>query len=101
MNFKGGPLWLNHIITGLASGLLLPLLSFYLYYRIEFPYMGHWQFIRHLENGGILGHVLTMSVVLNLILFFFYINTSRDSSARGVLFSTFIYAGIIFYIKYS
>jgi hypothetical protein len=90
----------DHFLTGAILGLLAPFLSFYLYYKSSYGYMGHWQFIKYLQSGMILVQVLTMCVLTNLLVFFVFIWTKKDRTSRGILFSTFIYAGFILYMKF-
>jgi hypothetical protein len=90
----------DHPLLGLACGLFAPVLTFYIYYLYNYRHMGFFRFYEYLTMGNIFGPTLSLCVISNLAVFFFFIYTERMKSARGVLLSTFFYAGLIAYIKY-
>lgn len=83
------------IITGLAG----PLLGMYSFYFFNFRATEFDDFIYRLLYSTLFAPVLSVCVVINLLLFFSFIWLDRDEGARGVLFSTIIYAIIVFILK--
>jgi hypothetical protein len=89
----------DSFLTGLIPGLILPLVGFYIYFLLFFRYMGFSSFVNHLVKINMLVSVLSLGVILNLVVFFFFYQKQLDRSARGVIAATFIYAGIVVYFK--
>jgi len=50
---------------------------------------------------GLEAGVLSLSLIANLIVFFYFIKGKADSSARGVIGATFLYGMLIVIIKYT
>lgn len=86
-------------LTGFIPGIILPWIGFYLYYLLFFRYMGFYSFINHISRVNMIVSVLSLGVILNLVLFFFFYQKELDRSARGVIASTFIYAAVVVYYK--
>jgi len=84
---------------GAVLGLISPILAMFGYYLYFYSYMTIRGFIHFLQLGNIYTPLLSLSVVINLLVFFIFIWTDRLFSARGVLLATFIYAGIVVYLK--
>ena len=91
----------NHFLTGFISGLIAPVIGFYIYYLISFRYMGFRSYISRLTELGLEGGVISLSLIANLVLFFYFIKVKADSSARGVIGATFMYGLLIVILKYA
>lgn len=91
----------DHFLTGFVSGLLAPFIGFYIYYLISFRYMGFQSYITRLTELGIEAGVLSLSLIANLIVFFYFIQRKADRSARGVIGATFLYGLLIIILKYA
>jgi len=90
----------NYFLTGFVSGLLAPLIGFYIYYLISFRYMSLRLYISRLTELGLAGGVISLSLIANLIVFFYFIKSKADLSARGVIAATFAYGMLIVFLKY-
>ena len=90
----------NHFLTGFVSGLLAPLIGFYIYYLISFRYMSFQSYVSRLTEFGLEGGVISLSLIANLIVFFYFIKIKADGSARGVIGATFLYGLLIIILKY-
>lgn len=88
----------NKLLAGLTLGILFPVASMILVYFFRYNASGIIELLRFLNQMGILTKVLSLSVIPNLLLFFVFIRTDKLLSARGVLFSTLIWAALIFII---
>ena len=51
-------------------------------------------------SNGKLPHVLSLSVLINLLIFFMNIQTNRDHEARGIILATIIYGITIVILKF-
>ena len=87
-------------ITGFISGLLAPLLGLYVYYLISFRYMSLRSFIARITEFGLLSGVISLSLIANLVLFFWFIRIKADNSSYGVIGATFLYGMVIIYLKF-
>ena len=84
-------------MTGFVPGLILPWIGFYLYYFLFFSYMSFAGFFKHVEKANLMISVLSLGVILNLVLFFYFYKVETDKSARGVIGAS--YAFIVVYVK--
>ena len=90
----------DNLYLGITFGMLAPLLAFLLYYLYDFRFMSLKIFWGYLQANSLFTADLKRCVIANLAVFFLFIYTERLKSARGVLLSTFIYAGIIAYLTF-
>lgn len=90
----------DNVWFGLVIGVMMPFVGFYLYYQLQFAdSISLRGFIKFISSPSLLSKVISLSVLMNLPLFFFFIRKSRDYSAKGVLGATLIYAALIAYLK--
>ena len=94
--FKTDSGWL-----GLVPGIIGPFLGFYVYYQIQFSdTLSLHKFIRFVSTPDLLSKVMSLSVLMNLPIFFIFIQLKYDLAARAVLGATFVYGAIIAYFKF-
>ena len=74
----------KELIKGLFIGLVAPIVAYVIYVAF------------YLE-----AHVISLSVLINLLIFFMNLKTNRELEAKGILLATFIYAFIILGLKLS
>jgi hypothetical protein len=86
---------------GFAFGLSAPIVALYFFYLIKYSHISFVSFYFDiLLVNDIVTSAISLCVISNLLVFFIFIWTNRNYSARGVLFSTIIYAGFVVYQKY-
>ena len=90
----------NSKLTGVVSGLLAPFAGLYIYYLISFRYMSLQSFVNRITELQLLSGVMSLSLIANLVLFFFFLRARAERSAFGVIGATFIYGMIIVYLKF-
>lgn len=92
----------DDITLGLILGLLAPMggLLLFKWYKFGiFSFKEFFQFI-YLEPGfRTLSAALSLSLIANAVVFTFYINSSKDNTAKGVFISTVLYGFVILLIK--
>lgn len=88
-------LWL-----GLVCGVMAPLITLYIYYEINFGHLTFSEFIHGSFMLNVSSAVLSLCLLSNLLVFFLFIWTERNESARGVLMATFFYAIPVIYLKF-
>jgi NADH:ubiquinone oxidoreductase subunit 6 (subunit J) len=78
---------------GLLLGLLGPVVGLFGFYFWKFRLYRFEEFLRALQQNKPLVTAITIPCLLvNIILFTFYINTRRDQTAKGIFAVTIIYA---------
>jgi hypothetical protein len=84
---------------GVLSGLFSPLIAFSIYAKIKFPEVPLSTIVQHVKELGILTTMISLCVFINLLIFFIFIWSDADRSARGVLAATFLYAFVVLILK--
>lgn len=86
---------------GFICGMLAPMLTLYIFYLVKYSNISFYKFyLDVLFANNIVTASVSLCVITNLLVFFIFIWSNRNYSARGVLFSTIIYAGYVVYQKY-
>lgn len=91
----------DKILWGLLFGLLLPALSLFIFYKLKYDNMALVEFLRSFHKMGILTHVISLSVIPNLVLFFLYMSKNYLKGGRGVLLATFLFAFGVLIIRFT
>lgn len=86
------------LLSGLIPGLVLPVLTLFGFWLIKSD-RAFVDFLEHFQKMKMLSKVVSLSAIPNLLLFFLFIWTNRNFSARGVIFSTFLLAFIMVILK--
>jgi hypothetical protein len=90
----------NTMLSGIIAGLLAPPLSFLAYKFLFRPDETIHEVLNGFIRLDVLTHVISLSVVPNLLVFFLFLWAGKERSAHGVIGATIIYAlmvaGIIF-----
>jgi hypothetical protein len=84
---------------GLIPGLLLPPLGLVIFWLVKSD-LGLWTFLQRFQMLGMFSKVLSLATVPNLLLFFVFIWTHRNFSARGVIFATLLMAFVMLVLKF-
>lgn len=91
---------LNNLWIGLIIGFLLPLLGFFLSKPFKFPsgnYSSYWNLL--VSNTHYSTEILTLSLIPNMLLFYFlFFQWRTDQAAKGLVFSTIIWVGLLFLV---
>ena len=93
----------NTLRFGLILGFLSPVLSVVGYYFIKFyPTFSFGEFLSELRANKALITAMTIPcLLLNIVLFTIYINSSKDLTAKGVFAVTLVYAIISLIVKFT
>lgn len=86
-------------ILGTIVGILAPVIAFMIYYLVRYRGMYFPAYIHYLYSGGTFLPILSLCVIPNLLIFFIFIWTKRDKSARGVLQATIAFAVFVGIMK--
>jgi len=92
----------DSIGLGLILGLFAPLLGlvFFKMYKFSvFSFKETFQFMIYEPGFKTLSVALSLSLLLNALLFTIYINTNKDNTAKGIFITTLVYGLIVLSIK--
>ncbi len=94
---KRDNLWMGVIMGAIAPILGLMLFKFYNYRVFSFKEFFQWLYV---EPGfRTLSVALSLSLLMNALLFTIYINTHKDKTAKGIFATTLVYGLAILIIK--
>ena len=87
--------------VGTLLGILLPVLTLLVYHQFKSDELRFFDFLKSYFEIGILTHVISLSVIPNLLLFFGFVNSDNLRAARGVLLSTFLFAFTVLILRFA
>jgi len=92
----------DNFILGLVLGVLAPILGLLIFKMYKFSVYSISDTLQYMivEPGyKTLSVALSLSLLLNALLFTIYINSGRDYTAKGIFVTTLIYGLIVLSIK--
>ena len=90
----------KEVVKGFFIGVIAPIAAFVVYVAFFTEDSDPIGMYHQIITIGKLSHVISLSVLINLLIFFMNIKTYRDELARGVLFATILYGITIAIIKF-
>ena len=84
---------------GLIPALVLPALTLLIFWLLKSD-RSFVEFLEKFQQMNMLSKVVSLSAIPNLLLFFIFIWTNRNFSARGVIFSTLLLALVMVILKF-
>ncbi|MBX2888174.1 MAG: hypothetical protein KF829_05935 [Ferruginibacter sp.] len=92
----------DNFLFGAILGTIVPiggLILFKVYKFAGFSFSESFSYMLREQGYRTLSAALSISLLLNAVLFTIYINTKRDHTAKGIFVTTLIYGLIILLIK--
>ena len=86
-------------LIGFVVGIISPFIAFSIYVLFIMELDLFYMINKVLESNK-LPHIISLSLLVNLLIFFMKIKTNRDAAARGVLGATILYGFVIVYLKF-
>ena len=90
----------KEVVKGFFIGVIAPIAAFVVYVAFFTEDSNPIGMYKQIIAIGKLSHVISLSVLINLLIFFMDIKTYRDEQARGILLATILYGMIIIIIKF-
>ena len=89
----------SDLVKGVLLGIISPIIAFIIYvvFIIETT-LGN--VINNPSFNRNLPAIISLSLLINLVLFFVKLKLNKDEQSRGILFSTFLYGVIIVILKF-
>ncbi|HNQ38187.1 MAG TPA: hypothetical protein PLX49_04345 [Prolixibacteraceae bacterium] len=82
----------NTLGMGLATGIILPLAIFVIFYLSRYSRIPFFSFVSQLAEMNMLVKLFSLCGFANLLAFFFFYRRQMDQAAKGVVAATFLYA---------
>lgn len=89
----------DHLLIGTLLGLAAPVIVLFVFYLVRYSHMSFGRFMDMVAMEGTFSPRISLCVIVNLLIFYIFIWTNRYYSARGVILATFVYAGLVVYLK--
>lgn len=90
----------DKVITGLISGLLLPLITGLIVFIITHGHLTLHEYLTHISESGIVTHSITLCAFSNIIIFLLFNRFDMLRASKGVLAITIVFAIIVFGVKF-
>ncbi len=90
---------LNKVWLGIVLGLVVPMIALVCYYFARYSDLSLVDFMKVYKNLGILTHIISLSVLPDLLVFFLFIRQDMLKSARGVLLATFLFTFVVLILR--
>jgi len=90
----------DNLKLGLFLGLIGPLLGLVVIYFIKFSSVSFGVFLdEFINNNRLITSIGSLSLLANVVLFTIYVNTHRDTTAKGIFIVTLVYGIAILVLK--
>lgn len=90
----------DHLIIGLILGLLAPTLGILIFFYSKFSESNLSEFLTVSIQEKMLSPLLSLCAVINLAVFYLFIQIDKLQTAKGIILATFIYGLAIVLLKF-
>lgn len=90
----------DHLIIGLVLGLLAPTLGIVIFFYSKFSDSNLSEFLTVSIQEKMLSPLLSLCAVINLGVFYLFIQFDKLQTAKGIILATFIYGLAIVLLKF-
>ncbi len=89
----------NNMLIGVILGLIIPILVMFLIIAMQSGanFQGYY---KQLNSLGLTADILRMSIVADLLVFYFFLNKKFYNAVKGVIISAVILGLYVVYIKF-
>jgi hypothetical protein len=92
--------WKDYMGTGFAAGILVPVIAFYIFVLYYHQGESFMDVARFYYKRKVITHIISLTNIANLGMFFLFLRFQYERSARGVLGATLLWAMIVVAIKF-
>ena len=89
----------SDLVKGVLLGIIAPIIAC-IFYVVFINEETLENFINNFVTDRNLPAIISLSLLINLALFFLKLKFNKDEQSRGILFSTFLYGVIIVILKF-
>jgi hypothetical protein len=90
---------LNTLTTGIVSGIVLPVIVYFILYYAKVQDVSFTLFSNNLVIGNIIPIIISHCILPNLLLFFIFNGFNWIQASKGVLGTTVVLTVLVFAIK--
>lgn len=90
----------DNFIIGMLIGILGPALGIVIFFYVNFPDSEITQFLQLSVKSKLMSPLLSLCCVINLALFYLFVQRDIFKTSRGIILATFLYGFIIAMIKF-
>ena len=90
---------INQNLIGFFVGIIAPFVAFSVFVLFYLE-LDLFLTIEEISKSEKLPHIISLSLLINLLIFFMKIKTRRDDAAKGVLGATILYGFLVIYLKF-
>ena len=90
----------KEVVKGFFIGVIAPIAAFVVYVAFFTEDSDPVAMYKQIIAIDKLSHVISLSVLINLLIFFMDLKTYRDEQARGILLATILYGITIVVLKF-
>lgn len=89
----------NNMLTGIISGILMPVIAFFIFFLLTRNGLTLDLFIRRMIEVDKVTEVMSISVFANIVIFLLFNRFDMLRASKGVLGITIVWAFLVFGIK--
>ncbi|MFZ2286911.1 MAG: hypothetical protein WAV93_08000 [Bacteroidales bacterium] len=89
----------NNVLTGIVSGILIPVVAFFIFFLIARQGLSPELFISRMIEADKVTEVMSISVFANIFVFLLFNRLDMLRASKGVVGITLIWAFLVFGIK--
>lgn len=89
----------NNALTGVISGILIPVIAFFVFFLLTRNGLTLDLFIRRMVEADKVTEVMSISVFTNIVIFLLFNRFDMLRASKGVLGITIVWAFLVFGIK--
>lgn len=79
-------------LIGIVAGAITPLIGLWIYIYTQYHSVNPFKMLILLKRIGVISQVWSVCLLLNMVVFYFFLNRENNTAARGVMLSTIVYA---------
>ena len=91
----------DKLITGLISGLLLPVIAGMIMWLFSSGHQNLHSYINRISDANIVTHIISLCVFPNVFIFLIFNRFDMLRASRGVLGMTIAWVVVVFIVKFS
>ena len=90
----------KNLFKGTFFGLLIHFIGLSIFYFSKFTDYSLAEYVTTLRQKSLMAPIISISLVPNILLFFFFVNRNRLKEGQGVIFSMLLWGIAIVYYKF-
>ena len=89
-----------NMFKGTVISLMVPVIGLAIFYFVRFTEHSIAEYVDSLVSNNLIAAVISVSLVPNILLFFFFVNRNRFKEGQGVILAMLLWGMVIVYYKF-